>query len=83
MSEYVKEALEAGRKGICLTLDIEPSQVCEKPCQLCREGASAAIAAFLEALPPRLMLPISQTHVAGIGNQGRLALIAAVREVKP
>jgi hypothetical protein len=45
--------------------------------------AAVAIAAFLEALPPRLMLPISQTHVAWIGNQGRLALIAAVREVKP
>lgn len=45
----IRAALDAARVGMCLSIsDAEP---CHAPCLLCREGAAAAVAAFLRALP--------------------------------
>ena len=49
MSDTIRAALEAAARGICLS--ISKSEACRAPCLLCREGAVAAVAAFLRAAP--------------------------------
>ncbi len=77
--DAIKRALEAGRIGICHTLDIEPGQACEKPCQLCREGAAAAIAAFLEACPLVSDQPPGMDRMGFFDENARARWAAAVR----
>ena len=54
MLDPIKMALRHGINGMCKSLDNKPDQQhpappCAIPCKLCREGAPAAITAYLRA----------------------------------
>jgi hypothetical protein len=49
--DAIREAVGAGVRAFCGTLSNPDTRdvACARPCQLCREGAPAAIVAFLRA----------------------------------
>jgi hypothetical protein len=74
--EPVREAVGAGVRAFCRSLDggALGTVDCGRPCQLCREGAPAAIVAFLNAPPPTAQQ--IRLHLGEVSAQGMRDIFA-------
>jgi hypothetical protein len=75
MTDTIRAALEAAGRGMCMS--ISDNEACRAPCLLCREGATAAVAAFLRALPDEAVLRL-MTMEQDVHRGWRDILAAAV-----
>jgi len=79
----VKAALDAAIEGECVAraaLNECQQAACTEPCKWCRAGATAAVAAFLAAIPVGLPTNESPSPFRMASSEVRDAWVAQVRE---